>query len=125
MAEAVVPERVAKVTRAVLLSSVKGVPLKRFCKDYKALVGEEFPWRGLGYQSAVHLLQTMPTVVRFQFSQKDNDYQLFGVGDKHSFMPSWVKKAEGSSVPLIVIHSCGSIVPSPSTVKSLASIPGE
>ena len=35
-----IPRSVATATRAVLLSSVKGVPIRNFCKDYTRLLGE-------------------------------------------------------------------------------------
>ncbi len=41
-----VPQEVVVNTRSVLLSSVKGVCLKRFNKDYKTLVGKWGPGDG-------------------------------------------------------------------------------
>ena len=38
--EAEVPASVSKMVRAVLLSSRKGVPLKKFSRDYVNLVGK-------------------------------------------------------------------------------------
>lgn len=90
-----IPPSVVKATRAVLLSGLKGVPLVRFCRDYKALVGEEFPWRKLGFQTLVEMLNAMPDVVRFEFSAKDGGYRLYPIADRHAFMPSWFKKAQG------------------------------
>ena len=58
-----IPPSVVKTTRAVLLSGLKGVPLARFCRDYKALVGEEFPWRKLGFQSLVEMLNVSLSLV--------------------------------------------------------------
>ena len=89
-----VPPSVAKMARAVLLSSGKGVVLRRFCRDYRELSFEVFPWRKLGYASAADMLQAMPAVVRFTFSQKDGDYKLYGVADKDVFNPSWFLKHE-------------------------------
>ena len=43
-----VPEKLKKKVRAVLLSSAKGVRLKKFCGDYYALAKEQFPWKSLG-----------------------------------------------------------------------------
>lgn len=93
-----VPEKVQKDTRAVLLSSVKGVPLRQFCKDYHALVHEPFPWRSLGYKSPIELLQAMPTAARFEYSEKDGDYRLYGTVNGHCYMPSWFIKAQGGQV---------------------------
>ena len=47
------------------------------------------------------MLQAMPEAVHFDYSQKDNDYLLRGVGDKNSFfMPSWQQKTQGDPSPL-------------------------
>lgn len=37
----------------------------------------------------------MPDVVRFEFSAKDGGYRLYPIADRHAFMPSWFKKAQG------------------------------
>lgn len=87
-----VPPNVAKMTRAVLLSSSRGVLLQRFCRDYRNLSFEAFPWRSLGYASPADMLQAMPDVVRFTFSQKDGDYKLYGMADTKVFNPSWFLK---------------------------------
>ena len=93
--KAEIPPDVARNTRAVLLSSMKGVLLKRFCRDYKSLVGEEFPWRKLGFRSATSLLQAMTDVARFEFSKKDGDYRVYGIADEMVYTPSWFLKAQG------------------------------
>lgn len=90
-----IPPDVARNTRSVLLSSMKGVLLKRFCRDYKSLVGEEFPWRKLGFPSATSLLQAMTDVARFEFSKKDGDYKVYGIADGMVYTPSWFVKAQG------------------------------
>lgn len=90
-----IPPDVARNTRAVLLSSMKGVLLKRFCRDYKSLVGEEFPWKKLGFRSATSLLQAMTDVARFEFSTKDGDYRVYGIADEMVYTPSWFLKAQG------------------------------
>ena len=59
--------------------------------------GSIFPWRKNGFPSAVAMLQSMPDVVRFQYSEKDGDYRLFGIGSDDMFMPSWVVKAQGKN----------------------------
>lgn len=46
--ETAVPVKVKKNVRSVLLSSPKGVLLRKFCGDYRALVKEPFPWKSLG-----------------------------------------------------------------------------
>ena len=41
-------DKLRKTVRSVLLSSPKGVQLKKFCADYRGLVKETFPWKRLG-----------------------------------------------------------------------------
>lgn len=61
--------------------------------------GESFPWRRLGYSSMISMLQAMPEAVHFEYSNKDGDYKLHGVGDSKSFfMPSWVLKTQGEKM---------------------------
>ena len=44
----------------------------------------------------ISLLQAMPDAVHFEYSNKDGDYKLHGVGDSKSFfMPSWILKTQG------------------------------
>lgn len=43
------------------------------------------------------MLQCMEDVVRFQYSPKDGEYRLYGIGTSAMFMPSWVVKAQGES----------------------------
>ena len=52
----------------------------------------------LGYGTAKDLLAAMPDTVRFEYSEKDADYRLYGIGTKEMFMPSWVVKAQGTVV---------------------------
>ena len=115
-----VPASVIKNTRSVLLSSMKGVPLKRFCRDYKSLVGEEFPWRKLGFCSAGSLLHSMTEVVRFEFSQKDGNYRLYGIADRMVYTPSWFVKAQGIDT-LLPLHN--SQAPSLFCISDLVSCP--
>ena len=41
-------DKLRRTVRSVLLSSPKGVILKKFCADYRSLVKEPFPWKSLG-----------------------------------------------------------------------------
>lgn len=56
----------------------------------------------------ISMLQAMPEAVHFDYSQKDGDYLLRGVGDKNSFfMPSWQQKTQGdTTIPRIIIIYC-------------------
>ena len=46
--EGEIPERLRRSVRAVLLSSPKGVLLRKFCQEYRELAKEQFPWKSLG-----------------------------------------------------------------------------
>ena len=81
-------------TRSVLLSAAHGLPLKNFARDYKALVKSDFPFRQCGYSSAVEMLRDMEQDGAVRFAEGKDGIQLYGVGDKGCFMPSWVKKAQ-------------------------------
>ena len=84
-----------QATRAVLLSSRKGVPLYKFCTDYEKLVGERFPYRRYGYATASELLRALEGVVKFveNGDRRNGGCWLYGIPDGTSFNPSWVKKA--------------------------------
>lgn len=88
------PSPVKKFTRAVLLSSPKGVMLRSFCMEYTKLVNCQFPWRELGHACPLDLLRAMDDVVRVEMA-RDGSVTLFGIGSESMFMPSWVKKAQG------------------------------
>ncbi|XP_033118044.1 uncharacterized protein LOC117117746 isoform X2 [Anneissia japonica] len=88
MAEAannVIPENIKKLVRAVLLSKIGGVPIKRFPADYRSLIGENFPLRSLGFSSFLLCMKSMPDVVRID-GEKSDTCLLFGIGDETSFM---------------------------------------
>ena len=53
------------------------------------------------------MLQAMPEAVHFEYSNKDGDYKLHGVGDSKSFfMPSWVLKTQGENFTCAVANLC-------------------
>ena len=91
-----IDSRVIRDTRAVLISSHKGISISQFSKDYHKLVGRPFPYRDYGYQSTQAMLRAMEkeSIVRFTKSSnvKDGGWIVFGVPDDNHFMPSWVKK---------------------------------
>ena len=63
-----IPDNVKRNVRAVLLSKIGGVETDKFNSDYKALLGEHFPFRKLGYQTLNQGLQAMPDVVRYRIA---------------------------------------------------------
>lgn len=91
----VLNRELVQATRAVLLSSRKGVPLHKFCIDYEKLVGERFPYRRYGYSTASELLRALEGVVKFveNGDKRNGGCWLYGIPDGTSFNPSWVKKA--------------------------------
>ncbi|XP_071955124.1 uncharacterized protein [Antedon mediterranea] len=80
-----IPEAVKKYVRAVLLSQIGGVSLKRFPSDYNKLIGENFPMRSLGFSSLLTCMQAMPDVVRI-IGDNLETCTLLGIGDETSFM---------------------------------------
>ena len=46
----------------------------------------------VGYSSPANLLKVMPSVARWQYSDKEGEYRIFGVADNTSYLPSWLKK---------------------------------
>lgn len=91
-----IPQEVCKATRAVLLSSKKGVMLKDFAKDYKSLFGSEFPWRALGYQSPLAMLQAMNTSAMLTYDGALKDHRVFGVAEGHSYISTPLLNAQWS-----------------------------
>ena len=91
-----IPQEVCKATRAVLLSSKRGVVLRDFTKDYKSLFGSEFPWRSLGYQSPLAMLQAMPTCALLTYDTAYKDHRVFGVAEGHSYISTPLLKAQWS-----------------------------
>ena len=91
-----IPQEVCKATRAVLLSSKKGVLLKNFTKDYKSLFGSDFPWKSLGYQSPLAMLQEMTTCAQLIYDTVEEDHRAFGVAEGHSYVSIPLLKAQWS-----------------------------
>ena len=57
-------------------------------------VGVAFPWRRCGFSSAADMLKCMSDTCRFEYSPKDSEYRLYGIGTREMFMPSWVVEAQ-------------------------------
>ena len=91
---------VIKNTRALLISSPKGISLTKFNKDYRKMIGKPFPYRNYGCNSALELLRAieMKGAVKMVRSvrKEDGGWMLFGVPDTNHFVPSWVQKAYDS-----------------------------
>ena len=59
-----IPDAVKRNIRAVLLSKIGGVPLDKFGKDYRELLGQPFPFRDLGYPTLKQCLASIQDAVR-------------------------------------------------------------
>ena len=71
---------------------------QNMCPHKLSHLGSVFPWKKCGFPSPIALLQSMEDVVRFQYSSRDGDYRLYGMGTSDMFMPSWVVKAQGEGL---------------------------
>ena len=91
-----IPHSLTYLTYAYHTCSPISSPSTPHTHTLTCMLGEPFPWRRLGYPNMISMLQAMPEAVHFDYSQKDSDYLLRGVGDKNSFfMPSWQQKTQG------------------------------
>ena len=93
-----VPELVKTYLRAVLLSATKGkgIPEKELERDYKKMAGETLKWKELGFAHLFDFLEAVPDVARMEWSDKDNQNRVFGVGDPNAFFMSLhAQKAQG------------------------------
>lgn len=68
------------------------------------ITGSVFPWKKCGFHSAIALLERMSDVVRFQYSPKDGEYRLYGIGTSDMFMPSWVVRAQSCKYSIYRIY---------------------
>ena len=95
MAETI--DQVKKSVRAVLLSNKKGVLLRDFCRDYRSLLGTEFPWKPFGYESPLDLLKDLTDSAVVKYDEASSDYRIFGLVVGHSYVSSAVFKSQWSS----------------------------
>lgn len=100
--------------RALLISSKNGCSLKQLYQDYKAVIGEELPYRELGYRSLMSLVRDIPDVVRVKLSGPDHVATLYAVADgKTQHIARMVARQRQS-------RSAGNICPKPPNRKPLA-----
>ena len=57
-------ENVIKVIRALLLSAKHGLEVNELCSDYEKVESKPLPYRELGYNSAIDMVNDMPEVIR-------------------------------------------------------------
>ena len=84
-------------TRALLVSSPKGVPITKFNGDYRKFFGRNFPSRAHGFKTTMELLRVLETkgVLRIASSHnpQDGGWKVYGIPDTNNFVPSWFMKA--------------------------------
>lgn len=73
---------VKKRIRALLISSKNGSTLKQLYSDYKSVIGEELPYRELGYPSVIALIRSIPDVVSVKLNGPERAAMLYGVPDE-------------------------------------------
>ena len=97
-----IPHSVKVSLRAVLLSRHGGVKQTSIEKDYHSLTNTRLDVKEYGYKNLYEFLLALPDVVRLEYSEKNGENVVFGVGDKAVFMSHHAKKAQG--VPNGRIH---------------------
>ncbi|XP_048353400.1 tudor domain-containing protein 5 isoform X3 [Sphaerodactylus townsendi] len=70
-----------KQVRSLLTAAQGGLTPAELTKDYKSMIGEQLPFRALGYQSAMELLKDMPDVVNIRCG-KDGSIVLKAIADR-------------------------------------------
>lgn len=91
-----VPDGEKRLIRAVLFSEW-GIPFDKFEKYYRELEGKPFPFKKLGFSSLKECLESIPDVVRFEYSQEASKWILYAVADDKSFMSSFTRKKQLSN----------------------------
>lgn len=90
-----VPQLVKSSLRSVLLSSLKGIKQTSIEKDYQKLTYSRLDVKKYGFQDLYEFLLAIPDVARLEYSVKDGENKVFGVGEKGVYMSDHAKKAEG------------------------------
>lgn len=71
---------VKKRIRALLISSKSGCTLKTLYQDHLSVIGEELPYKRLGYRTLVAFVKTIPDVVSLKV--RDGETLLYAVPDE-------------------------------------------
>ncbi|XP_041367786.1 uncharacterized protein LOC121382278 [Gigantopelta aegis] len=98
MSASTIPDIVKKNVRAVLLSKIGGVVAAQFLKDYKHLVQEKLNYVEYGFPDIETFIKAIPDYARFEYSQKEMAFKIFGVGDPNTYMSMAAKKAQGTGM---------------------------
>ena len=67
--------------RAVLISSPRGVPLRRLDKEYKAVTFSSIPYQEMGYHSLEHYIKSIPNVALLT-RDVDGEFVVKGVASE-------------------------------------------
>ncbi len=57
-------EKIKKGIRALLISAPRGVPTRLFLVDYRKVMGQELPFRALGFRDVREFIHGLPDVIR-------------------------------------------------------------
>lgn len=92
-----VPQSVKISLKAVLLSceKSKGVKQTAILKDFYKLNNYKLDVSKYGYRDVYQFLLAVPDVARLEYSPKDGENRVFGVGGEGVFMSAHAKKAQG------------------------------
>lgn len=92
-----VPQSVKISLKAVLLSSEKskGVKQTAILKDFHKLNNYKLDVSKYGFHDLYEFLLAVPDVARLEYSPKDGENRVFGVGGDGFYMSAHAKKAEG------------------------------
>lgn len=92
-----VPQSVKFSLKAVLLSCEKSRGIKQTAveKDFFKLNNYNLDFGKYGFRDLYEFLLAVPDVARLQYSPKDGENRVFGVGGQGVYMSAHAKKAEG------------------------------
>ncbi len=79
-----VPDDVKQFLRSILISK-KGVKQSKIEHDYRELVGENLPWKKIGFKNLFEFLMSVPDVAKLEWREKDEENRVFAVLDKSCF----------------------------------------
>jgi hypothetical protein len=77
-------EEIKRLIGSVLISHQNGIKLRLFPKEYKNIVGEDLPFRELGFNSVYELLKDFNDCVGFQIQanhRNDDDFIVYALKD--------------------------------------------
>ncbi|XP_023223783.1 tudor domain-containing protein 5-like [Centruroides sculpturatus] len=86
-----------QVIRSILITAPNGLTVRQLISDYKKLNGKELQFREFGYANPTYFLQSMPEVVKLEWSPSIQDFILKGIADESTkHIDSLVKRSKRS-----------------------------